>query len=68
MFKEWSFFGILRHVMCFVYPNMSQEPAVSIFRVTELVQVDPTVTGQIPSHPNTTASMRTNSVTLNTFF
>jgi len=43
---------------------VSKEPAVSIFRVTELVQADHTVIGQIPSHPNTTASARTNSVTL----
>jgi len=50
-------------VVCCVYPNMSEEPAVSIFRVTELVQVDPRVTGQIPSHPYTTASTRTNLVT-----
>jgi hypothetical protein len=43
---------------------MSHEPAISIFRVTELVQVDPTVSEQILSHPYITASTRTNSVTL----
>ena len=64
MFTEWSFFGILYHVGCFVCPDVSEEPAVSIFRVTEMVQVDPTVISQIPSHPNKTVSTRTNLVTL----
>jgi hypothetical protein len=55
---------ILHLVVCFVCPEVSEEPAVSIFRVTELFQVDPSVTGQIPLHPNSTASTRTNSATL----